>query len=136
MAESEERIKEKREVERLEKEAEKEDYLKYANEMLMVEWQTVLDSFDHALNHAETHKGSEEIRNGFTLIQKQLLSTLEKFGVQRIISVDQPFDPNCHQAIGQEESKDVPENQVIREMQPGYTLAGRVIRPAMVFVSK
>ena len=60
---------------------------------------------------------------------------LEKCGVIRIQAIDQPFDPNLHQGISQESHPDKDVNTIVKEMQPGYTLNDRVIRPSMVVVS-
>ena len=72
---------------------------------------------------------------GFAMIKKQLEQFLEKCGVVRIAAIDQPFDPNIHQGISQESHPDKDENTVVKEMQPGYRLNDRVIRPSMVVVS-
>lgn len=117
------------------KDAEKEDYLKYANKNIILECLIVLDSFDHAVSHAKDHKGDEKVVDGILLIQKQFFAVLKKFGVKRMNSLGESFDPNCHQAVGKEKVKDETVNQVVREIQPGYTLHERVIRPAMVIVS-
>ena len=81
---------------------------------------------------------SEEVKaviTGFEMIQKQISQFLEKIGVVKIESLDQPFDPNLHQGISQESHPDKDENTVVKEMQPGYKLNDRVIRPSMVVVS-
>ena len=69
------------------------------------------------------------------MIKKQIVQFLDKCGVERIIALDQPFDPNLHQGISQESHPDKEENTVVKEMQPGYKLNDRVIRPSMVVVS-
>lgn len=67
---------------------------------------------------------------------KELLKIFDQFGVQPIESLQQPFDPNLHEAVMQEASDDVPANTVLRELQKGYLLRDRLLRPAMVVVSK
>ena len=67
---------------------------------------------------------------------KELLKIFEKSGVTPIVAVDQPFDPSLHEAVMQEECADVPGNTVIRELQKGYQLHDRLLRPAMVVVSR
>ena len=69
------------------------------------------------------------------MINKQLESTLEKLNVTEIKALDEPFDPNQHQAVGQDSADGVKSDIVIKEMQKGYKLADRVIRPSMVIVS-
>ncbi len=76
-----------------------------------------------------------EFIKGVSLVKKQLEDALKKFGVAEVRSIGLPYDPNIHEAILQKES-DKPENIVLEEMQKGYTLNGRLIRPAMVIVSK
>jgi molecular chaperone GrpE len=67
---------------------------------------------------------------------KELLKILDKFGVKPIEAVNQPFDPSLHEAVMQEENADVAENTVIRELQRGYQIHDRLLRPAMVVVSR
>jgi molecular chaperone GrpE len=124
------------------KEQEKEDFCKFANEKMVKDLLPVLDSFDYAVEHAQKaqndkkNSSHENVIAGFILIQKQLHSFLEKIGVCSIESLNLPFDPNHHQAVMQEENKDVEENTVIKEMQKGYKFNSRIIRPSMVVVSK
>ena len=96
-----------------------------------------MDSFDNACSHAEKKdNSSEDIINGFTLIQKQLYQVFEKLSIKKIEALNQPFDPNLHQAISQIEKDNTKEDTVIQEIQAGYMLHDRVIRPAMVVISK
>lgn len=121
------------------KEQEKEEFCKFANERLIKELLPVLDSFDYAVDHAlknEEQIDKDKIIEGFMLIQKQLHCFLEKMGVTAIQSLNCLFDPNVHQAVLQEENKEIPVNTVVKEMQKGYQLNSRIIRPAMVIVSK
>ncbi len=115
-------------------EREKDEFRKYSQEKLLKEFLVVLDSFDYALSHADSD--AEKIVEGMKMIQKQLNDVLGKHGFKRVESLNQPFDPNFHQAVGQEESDKNEADIVIKEMQPGYVLGDRVIRPAMVIVSK
>ena len=70
------------------------------------------------------------------MIQKQFYQVLDKLGVTSFDSLNQPFDPNFHQAISQEEAEGVDPDVVVKEVQKGYQLFEKVIRPAMVVVSK
>jgi molecular chaperone GrpE len=67
---------------------------------------------------------------------KELLKIFDQFGVKAIASLEQPFDPNLHDAVMQEASESVAANTVIKELQKGYLLRDRLLRPAMVVVSK
>lgn len=124
------------------KEQELEEFRKYANESLMKALLPVLDSFDYAVDHAkavqpgDSDAKKETVIEGFVLIQKQLHSFLEKVGVAPIEALNTPFDPNFHQAVLQEEVASVEANMVVKEMQKGYKLSTRILRPSMVVVSK
>ncbi len=117
------------------KEQEIVSFRKFAQEQLLSELLPILDSFELAIQHSGNEASAQKILEGVLLIQKQLKSVLEKSGVVKIEALGQPFDPNFHQAIGHEES-DQGSNLVIKEMQAGYTLHGRVIRPSLVVVSQ
>jgi molecular chaperone GrpE len=71
-----------------------------------------------------------------SLTLNELLKTLEKFGVKQIAAADKHFDPTFHQAVMQEPSGEHPDHTVLKELQKGYTLHDRLLRPAMVVVSK
>jgi molecular chaperone GrpE len=82
---------------------------------------------------------SKEVKNflvGFEMIHKQFIDSLTSEGIEVIEAKGQPFDPNFHQAVMQEEVEDVEAGIVLNEMQKGYKLKDRVIRPAMVTVSQ
>ncbi|RAP24948.1 nucleotide exchange factor GrpE [Candidatus Marinamargulisbacteria bacterium SCGC AG-343-K17] len=119
------------------KEQEKGDAIKFANERLIMELLPILDAFDLAMAQGDVAKNDEvsAVVSGFSMIQKQIQQFLEKSGVIRIQAIDQPFDPNLHQGISQESHPDKDVNTIVKEMQPGYTLNDRVIRPSMVVVS-
>src|SRR5215472_10102602 len=93
----------------------------------------VLDSFDRALR-ASPEKS--EFHVGVELIHKQLQDALAKIGVQPVSAKGQQFDPRFHEAIEMVETEDVPDQQVIEELQPGYKLKDRLLRPAMVRVAR
>lgn len=123
------------------KRAQKEqmEQAKFANEKLIKEFLPVIDNLERALAHSKETKDFDKMVEGVELIQKQLLSTLAKFGVRPIDSLHQPFDPFLHQSIGQvesEESSDGKEDHVVGETQKGYFLNERVLRPSLVLVSK
>ncbi len=112
---------------------------KFANERLIKEILPVIDNLERALSHSRETKDPEKIIEGVELIHKGLLSALEKFNVRPIASLGKPFDPFHHQSVGQVEAGEGPEiedNQVVVENQKGYFLHERVLRPALVLVSK
>lgn len=94
----------------------------------------VLDNFTLALKNAQANP--DEFRKGVELIYKQLQDALQKMGVQRIAAAGQPFDPRLHEAIEVVESNQVPDHHVLEELQPGYKIKDRLLRPAMVRVAK
>jgi molecular chaperone GrpE len=89
----------------------------------------VLDSFDHALASSDT---GENFRSGMELIDRQFHDALNKLGVTEVASEGQPFDPTQHEAIEMVETDKVPDNHVLQELQRGYKLKDRLLRPAMV----
>lgn len=94
----------------------------------------VIDNFALALKNAGANP--EEFRKGIELIHKQLQDVLQKMNVQRIATQGQPFDPRLHEAIEMVESSDAPDNHVLDELQAGYRIKERLLRPAMVRVAK
>ena len=115
---------------------EKSEFMQFASSELMKELLNALDSFDLAIRNAAAEgKGGEHTLRGFELIYKQLQDTLTRFGLKPIEAKGKKFDPNFHQAVSTQPTKDVEENTVIEEMRKGYTLNGRLLRPAMVSVS-
>ncbi len=119
------------------KEQEKIEFCKAANEKLLLALLPVLDSFDRALEHAQKeHDNSQEMIQGFGLIQQQFHSVLERQGVSKIESLQAKFDPMLHQAVMHEEVEGAESDMVVRVMQEGYRLGEKVLRPSMVAVSK
>jgi molecular chaperone GrpE len=115
---------------------EKSEYTQFALSELMKDLLNSLDSFDLAVQNAAAEgAGAEKTLRGVELIFKQLQDTLSRAGLKPIEAKGKPFDPNYHQAVSTEASDDVEENTVIQEMRKGYTLNGRLLRPAMVTVS-
>jgi molecular chaperone GrpE len=93
-----------------------------------------LDSFERALRAPATQ--ANEFRNGVELIYKQLQDALTKLGVRPVPANGERFDPHVHEAIEMVETTDVPDHQVIEELQRGYKLKDRLLRPAMVKVAQ
>lgn len=116
---------------------EKADVIAYGNEELIKALLNVLDNLERALEHSDTQDDPKPVIEGVKLVQKQFLSLLEKFGVQFVnASRGEEFDPRLHQAIERVESPDVEPGHIISEMLRGYTLKDRLLRPALVSVSK
>lgn len=110
--------------------------LKYSNESLITELLPVIDNFERALNVDATSNDIESYQKGMTMIYNSLKNILEKFEVKEIEAIDKEFDPSYHQAVMQEEKEGTKKNIVIEVLQKGYTYKDKVIRPAMVKVSK
>ena len=117
---------------------EQADQLQYANAELITKLLPVLDNFHRALDHApEGVEGpTEQLRGGLLMVVKQFEDILESEGVRPIETEGKFFDPNLHQAVIAEPSADHEEGQIIAELQRGYTLHDRVLRPSMVKVAR
>ena len=115
---------------------EKEEQTRYANESFMRELLTVIDNLERALEHSGTEASQGGLVEGLTLTLKGFLDTLARFGCTQVEAIGKPFDPNFHEAVSQEESADHEPNTVLQELQKGYMLKERLLRPAMVLVSK
>ena len=110
---------------------------KFALEKFVSELIPVVESLEKGIENAEQGEGQHEtMLEGMRLTHKQLLGALAKFTVEQVDPVGQPFDPNFHQAISMVPNPDMEPNTVMEVFQKGYTLHGRVIRPAMVVVVK
>jgi molecular chaperone GrpE len=96
----------------------------------------ILDSFDMALKSQETSGNGNDLRKGLEIIRKQMDEVLSKLGVQQIPAKGEPFDPRYHEAIEMVESSDAEDNHVLDELQRGYKLKDRLLRPAMVRVAR
>lgn len=113
---------------------EKTDIHAYANEKLMSELLPVLDNFERALE-TKTEE-VESYAKGMELIFTQMKTALENHGLKEIVALGEDFDPNKHSAVMTEESDEYESGKVSKVLQKGYELNGRVIRPAMVAVTK
>jgi molecular chaperone GrpE len=113
-----------------------EEFRKFSTEKLVKELLPVVDNLERALISAEEPSAEKRgIKDGVELTLREILRVLERFGVQSIESLNEPFDPTYHQAMMQEPRDDVPANTVISELQKGYTMNERLLRPSMVVVS-
>jgi len=113
---------------------EQQDYREYALADALKTLLPILDSLDRAL---KTNAASlDEYRSGIELIDKQFHDALAKLGVEPVAAEGESFDPNLHQAVQMVETDEAEDNHVIDELQRGYKLKDRLLRPAMVRVSK
>jgi len=116
---------------------EMDEFRKFANESLLMKLLPVVDNLERAIASTQEEKSSENsIAEGINLTLKDILNIFETFKVKPIESLNKPFDPNFHQAVMQEEVEGTEENIVIKEFQKGYMIGNRLLRPAMVVVSK
>ncbi|HGJ66761.1 TPA: nucleotide exchange factor GrpE [bacterium] len=113
-----------------------ENIRKYASENIIKELLPIIDNFERGIESANELKDFNSFLNGIKLILNQMINLLEKEGVKQIKAIGETFDPNIHEAVMHINSDDYPENIVAQEFQKGYILNDRVIRPAMVAVSK
>jgi len=118
------------------KNQEVDTFKKYAAENVILEFITILDNFQLASTHVSEDEQKNNTIQGFLLIQKQIESTLEKLNVSKISALNTAFDTQLHQAVSQESKEGVAPNTVTKELQAGYKLHDKVIRPAMVVVSQ
>ncbi|MHC9388135.1 nucleotide exchange factor GrpE [Clostridioides difficile] len=112
---------------------EKETIGVFANEKIITELIPVIDSMERALDACENKE--DTMYKGISLVHKQLIDTLVKFGVEEIEAESKEFDPNLHLAVMQESVDGVEANQIVMVLQKGYKLGTKVIRPSMVKVS-
>lgn len=117
---------------------EKADIITYGNEELIKALLNVLDNLERALSHSEGPEAdTRAVLEGVRLVHKQFLSLLDKFGVEPVPAErGLEFDPRVHQAIERVDSADVESGRIISEMLRGYMLKDRLLRPALVSVSK
>jgi molecular chaperone GrpE len=113
----------------------KEELIKYGNEQLIAELLPVIDHLEMALDHASNDVASGLVQ-GVEITLRELKKTLRKFGLTEIEAEGKSFDPLIHHAMAQVERDDVDENMVVEEYRKGYMLNDKVIRAAMVAVSK
>ncbi|MFT5434213.1 MAG: molecular chaperone GrpE, partial [Myxococcota bacterium] len=113
---------------------ERDDAVEFANEKVFKDLLTVVDSFQLAVKHAST-SNSDSIVNGVKMIYQQMLGTLGRHGMQPFQSVDAAFDPRLHQAVSRVVRGDVVPGTVVSTAQQGFTLKGRLLRPALVSVA-
>ena len=118
------------------KQREIDDFKKFANETVFKQLLSVVDNLERAIVSAEENSDETSLLEGVKLTHKEITKLFDAFNVKLVEAENQPFDPNFHQAVTQEENNDLPDNTVTTVLQKGYLLHDRLIRPAMVVVSK
>jgi len=120
---------------RLEKD--KQEFVKFANEGIILELLNILDDLERTVGLAQSqHQDLSAFLKGVEMILAHLYEMLKEYGLKPIEAEGKLFDPNYHEALMQVENKDLPEHTVVEELQKGYLLRDRVIRTAKVKVSK
>ena len=109
---------------------------KYALEKFINELLPILDSMELGKNAAETAESIADLQEGMDLTLKMFVDTLTKHGVEMLDPMDEKFDPQYHEAVSIQEIEGKESNTVVSVMQKGYSLNGRLVRPAMVMVAK
>ncbi|MDH4226360.1 MAG: nucleotide exchange factor GrpE [Deltaproteobacteria bacterium] len=124
-------------------EKEKYDIAAFATENLMRELLNVIDNFDRAFEHAAKGceneacvKAAASIKEGINHTVKSMHSTLTRFGLEPITAEGEKFDHSLHEALGEEERTDVEPGMIVKELQKGYLLKKRLLRPSRVIISK
>lgn len=115
----------------------KEEFSKYAGEQLIRQLLPIVDSLDQALRAAQQQPDVTAMTTGVQLIYRQLMDVLARAGVTRIETIGKPFDPHQHEAVAQVEANDhQADGMIVEEVQVGYLMHGKLLRPAMVKVAK
>ncbi|MBD8015745.1 nucleotide exchange factor GrpE [Planococcus sp. Sa1BUA13] len=109
---------------------------KFRSQSLLSDILPVLDNFERALSLQTTSEESASVMKGVEMVQKSLIEAVSREGLEEIKAVGEPFDPNFHQAVMQEKDDSAEPGTVLQELQKGYILKGRVLRPAMVKVNE
>jgi molecular chaperone GrpE len=126
------------ELENYKKRAEKEkgETYKFANENVLKDLLPVLDNLERALEHGRDAANPKALLEGVEMTQKGFWTVMEKYGISRVEAMGEVFDPNHHEAVMVQEDAQSPPGVVISQLQKGYRLHNRLVRPAMVIVSK
>ena len=109
---------------------------KYAISSFAKNLLSVADNLDRAIHSASDSKECEALLKGIEMTQTELAKVFEKFGIKKMDIIDKPFDPNYHQVVQEIENKDKPSGTVTQELQSGYIINDRILREAMVVVTK
>ncbi len=115
---------------------ERADYIKYANENILKDLLTVYDNMERAREHAANSRDFDSFLEGLDMIQGQFKELLARYGVESIETKDREFDPNVHEAVMRVQGTAENDNKIVEELEKGYMLNGRLLRPAKVSVAK
>ena len=115
--------------------SERESLLKYGAETTVIKLLEVIDNFDRGMKAIETVNDCEKVKECYNLAYKNFNDVLNKIGVEGIKAEGEEFDPNLHEAVMQTPTSDKPEHTIIAELQKGYKLGDKVLRPALVNVA-
>ena len=116
-------------------EHEREDLLKFGTENALKKMLEVLDNFERGKKALEKVEDYAKVKESFDLVHKQTVETLKKLGLEEIETEGKEFDPNFHDAVMQTPTSEHPEHTVINELQKGYKMGDKVLRPALVNVA-
>lgn len=116
-------------------EQERESLVKYGTENALKKMLEVLDNFERGQKALEGVEDSEKIKECFQLVHKQVWETLSKLGLEEIKAVGEEFNPNFHEAVMQTPTTEHPEHTVINELQKGYKVGDKILRPTLVNVA-
>lgn len=114
----------------------KTELCKFSNESLIKNLLSVGDNLEKAIAHSDNDNSLDALREGVELTLKGLMDTLEREGLESVKALGEPFDPNFHEAVSELQDNSAKPGTVIQELQKGYILNHRLIRPAMVIVNK
>lgn len=114
---------------------ERENLLKFGTENALKNMLEVLDNFERGQKALAEVDDCEKVKESFNLVHKQVFDTLTKLGLEEIKAVGEEFDPNFHDAVMQTPTSEHPENTVINELQKGYKMGDKVLRPTLVNVA-
>lgn len=131
-------VRSQAEIDNLKKRFQKDkaDLYRFSNESLIKQLLSVVDNLEKAIEHSENENSLDTLREGVKLTLKGLMDILEKAGLESVKALGEPFDPNFHEAVSEQDDKSVKPGTVLQELQKGYMLNQRLIRPSMVIVSK
>ncbi len=116
-------------------EQERENLLRYGTENALKKLIEVLDNFERGKKALENVEDCQKVKDSFDLVHKQTIDALTKLGLETIDTEGQTFDPNFHDAVMQTPTADYPEHTIINELQKGYKIGEKVLRPALVNVA-
>lgn len=116
-------------------EQERENLIKFGTESALKNMLEVLDNFERGEKALESVEDCEKVKESFNLVHKQVIETLAKLGLEEINAIGEEFDPNFHEAVMQTPTSEHPEHTIINELQKGYKMGDKVLRPTLVNVA-